>query len=893
MGSPLSKCCREDTTDAPVPSTKKGQATASTGTTGTAQAIPSESTSALVDTSGQRIEATNAATKSSSLTPSTKTPRNVFKRISTQISTLGNQKNRSIEQGLKTLPFTLTEEEKRILLANEIPASEIKKLSIGIDAGGMGVIHMAEWKGQKVAIKEASSQVISKEASVHDFCSCISNAGRMKGCEGVIPFYGVTFPPGLDKMCIVTKYAEKGSLTWHLKVEYQNLTWDDKLRLATQISSGIARLHEEGIYHRDLHGGNILIDEKGNAMLTDFGASTIMEERVVRNVQEYAIVEAQTVEGRSKFISKKIVGLDVHENNGKQSGDTKRDAEGDRGDPLIGVMAYIAPERFRNPKFFDAKCDIYSLGVLLWELTTGHPAFSKVPQDVHLAIAIMNGKRELPVEGTPTEYKALYERCWQTEAALRPSLPEILETLAKVRASMTTEQLAVTRSRSNTQYDSVDAYEESLSIPRPTSDIQQHFLSEYAESSNDEQHVLGQHKLPAEEGPIPENAYDALYSRAIFLGKDTTDPLRLNIDTFKEPRNHPAAVASIILQVASQVHFKPDEDKTLVLDPEVFARFEFELLQLSAFELVESKVVSLELTGNLKQFACEVFKKYPSTADPALIAEALQQLVPSSLTDASWQDILLSLVLIQKADDSDEISVDVASIAMVIVLKEALKEGESSGPAVIAQQKATLTWKRLRVVANELVEHAEVWDRTVYPYDVTDFLQKLTSVAATTQSPIAVEPSELFGRARDPCPGFLPEFPELPDLPDVSIWFGKAIDAIKDAFKRLPDVFSCLGMVFLWAIGGAVMGFIVAWLMICVVCCVGFTPQGIAAGSIAAFLMSLYMGFTPAGSIVAVLQALGATAVNWFTQGFAGAVFGMGYGVYYGIEKGICHALAG
>ncbi|KAF9989316.1 hypothetical protein BGZ75_006744 [Mortierella antarctica] len=867
MGNPLSKCCREDTTDAPVPPTKKGQATVSTGTTGTAQAIPTESTSALVDTSGQRIEATNAATKSRSLTSSTKTPRNVFKRISTHISTLGNQKNRSIEQGLKTLPFTLTEEEKRILLANEIPASEIKKLSIGIDAGGMGVIHMAEWKGQKVAIKEASSQVISKEASVDIY-------SRMKDCEGVIPFYGVTFPPGLDKMCIVTKYAEKGSLTWHLKVEYQNLTWDDKLRLATQISSGIARLHEEGIYHRDLHGGNILIDEKGNAMLTDFGASTIMEERVVRNVQEYAILEAPTVEGRSKFISKKIVGLDVHENNGKQSGgDTKHDAEGDRGDPLIGVMAYIAPERFRNPKFFDANCDIYSLGVLLWELTTGHPAFSKVPQDVHLAIAIMNGKRELPVEGTPTEYKALYERCWQTEAALRPSLPEILETLAKVRASMTTEQLAVTRTRSNTQYDSAACVS--------------------AESSNDEQHVLGHHKLPAEEGPIPENAYDALYSRAIFLGKDTTDPLRLNIDTFKEPRNHPAAVASIILQVASQVNFKPDEDKTLVLDPEVFARFEFELLQLSAFELVESKVVSLELTGNSKQFACEVFKKYPSTADPALIAEALQRLVPTSLTDASWQDILLSLVLLQKADDSDEISVDVASIAMVIVLKEALKEGESSGSAVIAQQKATLTWKRLRVVANELVEHAEVWDRTIYPYDVTDFLQKLTSVTATTLSPITVDPSELFGRARDPCPGFLPEFPELPDLSDVSTWFGKAIDAIKDAFKRLPDLFSCLGLVFLWAIGGAVMGFIVAWLMIGLVCCIGFTPLGIAAGSIAAFLMSLYMGLTPAGSIVAVLQALGATAVNWFTHGFAGAVFGTGYGVYYGIEKGICHALAG
>ncbi|CAO3574847.1 unnamed protein product [Mortierella alpina] len=459
MGNPFSKCCRPDTTDEPLPPAKRGPATSSTGTAGTAQATPTESTSALVDASGQSIEAANATAKGSSVASgATKTPPNFFKRISSRISILGGQEDRSIEQGLKTIPFSLTEEEKKIITDNGIPANEIEKLSIGVDAGGMGVIHMAEWKGQKVAIKEATYQVISKEVDIYS---------RMKGCEGVIPFYGVTFPKGLDKICIVTKYADKGSLTWHLKVEYQNLTWDDKLRLATQISSAIARLHEEGIYHRDLHGGNILIDDKGNAMLTDFGASTVMEERVVRNVREYAIVEAPTVEGRSKFISKKIASLDVQENNKNQSGeDVKRNAEDDRSDPLIGVMAYIAPERFRNPKFFDAKCDIYSLGVLLWELTTGHPAFSKVPQDVHLAVAIMNGKRELPVEGTPTEYKALYERCWQTEAALRPSLPEILETLAKVRASMTTEQLAVTRTRSNTQYDSGKSKDSCLCVRR-------------------------------------------------------------------------------------------------------------------------------------------------------------------------------------------------------------------------------------------------------------------------------------------------------------------------------------------------------------------------------------------------------------------------------------------
>ncbi|KAF9416612.1 hypothetical protein BGZ94_010164 [Podila epigama] len=449
MGNPLSKCC------------------------GSNNVAKKQTTTVSVDTNGNKVITTTTTTttttaSSSSTTNETSTKvgpnDSVLKRISGSISSLtnslvGGQKSQSIEQGLKVFPYPLTEEDRKILLANEIPASEIKNLSIGVDAGGMGIIHVAEWKGIKVAIKEASSQVISKEVDIYS---------RMKGSEGVVQFYGVTFPHGLEKLCIVTKYADSGSLTWHLKVAYHKLTWADKLRLASQIATGISHLHREGVFHRDLHGGNILIDDEGNAMLTDFGASTIMAERVVRNMDQYEIEPRLEADGHSNFISKRIEGLEAHQALAKDK----------VSDPLIGVMAYIAPERFRNPGSFDAKCDIYSLGVLLWELTSGHPAFAKVPQDVHLAVSIMNGKRELPVEGTPAEYKALYERCWASDPASRPSLDEILLTLKRIRESMTPEELAVTRKRTNITYESVAAYEESVSVPRPTSDIQQHFLDE-------------------------------------------------------------------------------------------------------------------------------------------------------------------------------------------------------------------------------------------------------------------------------------------------------------------------------------------------------------------------------------------------------------------------------
>jgi len=166
MGTPLSKCCATDTT---IPKKKEN-------VVAPASSAPVSSTAnALVDAQGQRIE---GETPTAAYVPpkgvvvvksgATEGP-SFFQRVSTQFSSITNTvigpKSITLEQGLRTFPYPLTEEERKILLANEIPASEIKKLSIGVDAGGMGIIHVAEWKGIKVAIKEASAHVISKEAS--------------------------------------------------------------------------------------------------------------------------------------------------------------------------------------------------------------------------------------------------------------------------------------------------------------------------------------------------------------------------------------------------------------------------------------------------------------------------------------------------------------------------------------------------------------------------------------------------------------------------------------------------------------------------------------------------------------------------------------------------------
>lgn len=167
MGNPLSKCCAEDTT---VPRKK----ITITRTTKTSNGVKT-TTTASSSTGASSTAASESEPVASYVPPkddaSTKDNASLFQRISGSLAsitdTIGGSPSRSIEQGLKDFSYSLTEEERKVLLANEIPASEIKKLSIGVDAGGMGIIHVAEYKGIKVAIKEASVHVISKEVRFH------------------------------------------------------------------------------------------------------------------------------------------------------------------------------------------------------------------------------------------------------------------------------------------------------------------------------------------------------------------------------------------------------------------------------------------------------------------------------------------------------------------------------------------------------------------------------------------------------------------------------------------------------------------------------------------------------------------------------------------------------
>src|ERR1043166_9370717 len=96
----------------------------------------------------------------------------------------------------------------------------------------------------------------------------------------------------------------------------------------------------------------------------------------------------------------------------------------------------MEPKRLSNPKFpYTKSSDIYSFGVLMWEISSGYPPFKDSITETDkfaLAIAINNGAREDAIPDTPKEYEKLYKACWDQEPEKRPTIDEVLEEFVKM-----------------------------------------------------------------------------------------------------------------------------------------------------------------------------------------------------------------------------------------------------------------------------------------------------------------------------------------------------------------------------------------------------------------------------------------------------------------------------
>src|SRR5436189_1753052 len=95
----------------------------------------------------------------------------------------------------------------------------------------------------------------------------------------------------------------------------------------------------------------------------------------------------------------------------------------------LGMAIYIDPQCFiKNDYKRNKKSDIYSLGVLFWEISSGKPPFLKT-EKYKIIVDIAKGAREIPIKNTPEKYQQLYENCWKEDPDQRPDINEVHKAL--------------------------------------------------------------------------------------------------------------------------------------------------------------------------------------------------------------------------------------------------------------------------------------------------------------------------------------------------------------------------------------------------------------------------------------------------------------------------------
>uniref|UniRef100_U9SHU8 Protein kinase domain-containing protein n=1 Tax=Rhizophagus irregularis (strain DAOM 181602 / DAOM 197198 / MUCL 43194) TaxID=747089 RepID=U9SHU8_RHIID len=201
--------------------------------------------------------------------------------------------------------------------------------------------------------------------------------------ENILKFHGIIRIedglPNMYKHILVLEYANNGSLSAYLREQINKLDWKNKLSLALQLAKAVSYLHDNDIIHRDLQANEILIHQK-SIKLAAFGLPSVVTKDTLS---------------------------------------------------LFDTIPYMDPINFdciENCEL-DKRSNVYSIGVLLWQITSGRKPFYTERPDVELAKAIFRGRREETVMGTPMEYSRLYKECWNHEPNKRPDMKRIVSNL--------------------------------------------------------------------------------------------------------------------------------------------------------------------------------------------------------------------------------------------------------------------------------------------------------------------------------------------------------------------------------------------------------------------------------------------------------------------------------
>ena len=225
------------------------------------------------------------------------------------------------------------------------------ELDCEIGRGGMGIVYRAKDRRLKrqVAIKLLPPELAFRSEIKSRFLREAETAAQLSH-PNIVPIYTVDEVEQL--VFFVMAYVSGDNLAKRLH-ERGVLTVDETRKILREVADALAYAHDRGVVHRDIKPDNILLDAiTGRPMVTDFGIARAMD----------------------------------------STGDSRLTATG----MAIGTPAYMSPEQAAGEREIDGRSDLYSLGILGYQMLTGEPPFAAGSTPAMLVKHI--SERPIPVE---------------------------------------------------------------------------------------------------------------------------------------------------------------------------------------------------------------------------------------------------------------------------------------------------------------------------------------------------------------------------------------------------------------------------------------------------------------------------------------------------------------
>jgi serine/threonine protein kinase len=262
---------------------------------------------------------------------------------------------------------------------------------LGVDLGGVEIVKLIG-EGGMGRVYEAQQARPSRTVAVKVIRQGITSEKTMRRFEREAEFLGKLQHPGIAQIFVVGTYSsEYGFDTPFYVMEFlanakpltnyaheQGLELHERVRLFKLVCEAVSHGHDRGIVHRDLKPGNILVDANGSPKVIDFGVARSTD-------SDLALESMKTDTGQ-----------------------------------MIGTVQYMSPEQFGpDPDDLDGRADVYSLGVVLYELLSGSPPYSVKKKALHEASRVVCEEVPPPLRAVnktiPRDISAIAERALQKD----------------------------------------------------------------------------------------------------------------------------------------------------------------------------------------------------------------------------------------------------------------------------------------------------------------------------------------------------------------------------------------------------------------------------------------------------------------------------------------------